>query len=99
MASTEKKKKGLTLSASIMLIISAFTIIISGVLGTVLSVQSIDKMKTMVENKTLEMATTAAALLDGDSLKDIQKEDYDTPAYQNALKTLSAFKSICPRAA
>lgn len=93
MASTEKKKKGLTLSASIMLIISAFTIIISGVLGTVLSVQSIDKMKTMVENKTLEMATTAAALLDGDSLKDIQKEDYDTPAYQNALKTLSAFKS------
>ena len=93
MASTEKKKKGLTLSASIMLIISAFTIIVSGVLGTVLSVQSINKMKTMVENKTLEMATTAAALLDGDSLKDIQKEDVDTVAYQDALKTLRAFKS------
>ncbi len=93
---TEKKKskKALSLSATIMLIISAFTIIVSGVLGTVLSVQSTRKMKQMVENKTLETAITAAALLDGDSLKGIQAEDKDTPAYKNALDTLHAFKSV-----
>ena len=94
MASTEgKKRKTLSLSAGIMLIISSFTIIVSGVLGTVLSVQSINKMKEMVENKTLEMATTAAALLDGDSLKDIQASDENTEQYQHALTTLRAFKS------
>ncbi len=88
-----KSKKSLSLSAAIMLIISAFTIIVSGVLGTVLSIQSINRMKKMVESKTLEMATIAAGLLDGDSLKDIQASDVNTPAYQNALSTLRAFKS------
>ena len=90
---TGKKKKTLSLSAAIMLIISSFTIIVSGVLGTVLSFQSINKMKAMVENKTLEMATTAAALLDGNSLKDIQASDENTEKYQHALTTLRAFKS------
>ena len=88
-----RKRKSLSLSAAIMLIISAFTVIVSGVLGTVLSYQSINKMKEMVENKTLEMANTAASLLDGDSLKDIQATDVNTENYQNTLKTLRAFKS------
>ena len=88
-----KKRKSLSLSTAIMLIISSFTVIVSGVLGTVLSYQSINKMKEIVENKTLEMASTAAGLLDGDSLKNIQAADYNTPAYQNTLKTLRAFKS------
>ena len=32
-------------------------------------------------------------MLDGDSLKGIQAEDKDTPAYQAASNTLKAFKS------
>ena len=88
-----KKKKSLSLSAAIMLIISAFTVIVSGVLGTVLSVQSINKMKEMIENKTLEMANTAAGLLNGDNLKNIQASDYNTTEYQDTLKTLRAFRS------
>ena len=91
--SNKKQRKSLSLSAAIMLIISSFSIIISGVLGTVLSVQSINKMKDMVENKTLEMANTAAALLDGDALKDIQAADYGTQEYNDALTTLRAFRS------
>ena len=91
--SGRKKRKSLSLSAAIMLIISSFSVIISGVLGTVLSVQSINKMKEMVENKTLEMANTAAALLNGDELKDIQAADYGTQAYNDALTTLRAFRS------
>ena len=94
MASTERKRrKSLSLSAAIMLIISAFTVIVSGVLGSVLSYQSITKMKEIIDNKTLEMASTAASLLDGDSLKNIQATDVNTENYQNTLKTLRAFKS------
>lgn len=90
---TKKKKRFLSLSAAIMLIISAFTVVVSGVLGIVLSFQSVNKMKEIVDNKTLEMANTAASLLDGDILKDITAEDVNTEKYQNTLQTLRAFKS------
>lgn len=93
MASAKRKRKSLSLSVAIMLIISAFTILVSGVLGIVLSYQSINKMKEIVDNKTLEMASTAAALLDGDILKDIQATDVETENYQKTLTTLRAFKS------
>lgn len=89
----KSKKRQLNLSAMIVLIISAFTVLTSIILGTVLTTVSVYKMKDMVSKKTLELANTAAAMLDGDSLKGLQASDKDTEAYQNAYHTLERFKS------
>ena len=67
----EKKKKSLSLSATITLITTCFVVAVSAVMGTILTIQSIHKMKDIVENKTLEIGKTAASLLDGDALKGI----------------------------
>ena len=88
----KNKKRALSLSMLIVLIISCFAVVTSTVLGTILTVVSVSKMKDMVSKKTLELANTAAAMLDGDSLKGLKAEDKDTPAYQNAYKTLEQFK-------
>ena len=88
----KNKERALSLSMLIVLIISCFAVVTSTVLGTILTVVSVSKMKDMVSKKTLELANTAAAMLDGDSLKGLKAEDKDTPAYQNAYKTLEQFK-------
>ena len=88
---TRKKKRRLKLSTAIILFISAFTILISAILGTVLTLHSVDKMKKMVSSKAIEFAVTAAALLDGDSLKGIQASDIGSEAYNAAYNTLKAF--------
>ena len=88
-----KKKRGLSFSAINTLLITGVTVLVSAAFGTVLSILSINRMKAMIADKAIEIATTAASMLDGDSLKGIQAEDEDTPAYQTAYNTLKAFKS------
>lgn len=88
-----KSKKRISLTMMSLIVISFFTIVLSGVLGTVLTVQSVKKMKDMVSSKTMELAATAAAFLDGDSLKGLKAEDINTEAYQNANNTLKKFKN------
>ncbi|MCR5184813.1 MAG: diguanylate cyclase [Bacilli bacterium] len=97
-AKTEKKKRSLSLSTIIMLIISGFTIVITVVSAIFLRADSISKMKNMVESKSIEMAVTAAKLIDGDSLVGIKEEDTDlehptemTPNYEKALHILRDF--------
>ena len=87
------KKKGLSLSTTIVLIISAFSFTVTAILGTVLTFQSVNNAKQMVSSKTLELAAFAAAMIDGDAIKDIKAEDKDTKAYQDAYDALSKFKS------
>lgn len=86
------KKKKISSSTIILLIITLFIVATTATMGTVLTIQSVNSMKQMVENKTVEMAMTAAALLDADSLKGMEATDVDTPAYQNAYDILKAFR-------
>ena len=89
----QKREFSLNLPTAIMLIISIFTVVVSATLGTILSKQSTEQMKDMVENKTIEMAVTAADLLDGDSLRGLKASDEGTPTYENAYRILHAFKN------
>ena len=91
--SDKTRKKSLSLQSTILIVITSFVVLISALLGTILTVQSVSTMKEMVSNKSIEMAVTAASLLDGDSLKDLKAEDKDTKAYQDAYKTLKAFSN------
>ncbi len=52
-------------------------------------------MQSVIQNKVLEVSATAAALLNGDEIKALTKEDHDnkTEPYMKAYNTLSAFKT------
>ena len=86
------KKKSMSLSMMVTLIISGFSIITSVVLGAILTTVSVFKMKDMVSKKTLELSNTAAAMLDGDSLKGLTIDDIDSKAYKDAYDTLDKFR-------
>ena len=90
---TRKTKKiRIRTSTLIVLVITALIVITTGSMGAVLTVQSVRSMKRMVENKTIEMASTAASLLDAESLKGMQATDVDTPEYQAAHDILNSFR-------
>ena len=93
MSAKASKRKGLSISTLITLIMTVFVIAVSGVLGTVLSIQSIGRTKEIIENKTLELARTAAALLDGDSLMGLQKSDVGSEKYMRAFDILKGFRA------
>lgn len=92
MTSNQKFKR--SYKTTILILIGVVSLIVgsTGALGAILTVQSVRSSKEMVKNKTLEIATTAASLLDGDAIKDIQKEDEGTKAYQDAYDTMKAFR-------
>ena len=90
--SNKTKKIRIRTSTLIVLVITSFIVITTATMGSVLTVQSVRSMKRMVENKTIEMAATAASLLDAQSLKDMKATDVDTPEYQAAHDILNSFK-------
>ena len=70
-----------------------FLLAINITLGLGLTKQSNAAMRTMIENRMLDVSNTAAAMLDGDVLKDLEAEDRDTPEYQNVYRILSTFEN------
>ncbi|MBR2770266.1 MAG: response regulator [Solobacterium sp.] len=61
-------------------------------LGTLLMNQSRRAMKTLIDERMLDVVNTAAAMLDGDVLERLWAEDKDTPEYQETLNTLITFR-------
>lgn len=76
-----------------MILICAFLLSVNITLGYLLTANSSAAIRTQIESRMLDVSNTAAAMLDGDALKELQAEDKDTPEYQAALKTLSYFES------
>ena len=85
-------KKRSLYSKSLILIISIFLLIVNGFLGTVLILQSNKDLRQEMSGRMLDILNSASALLDGDILSSLQKEDYDTPQYQNSLKILRSYQ-------
>ena len=61
-------------------------------LGFILTKQSEAALRTLIENRMLDVSKTAAAMLDGDALAAVQADDIDTPEYQSILKTLTIYQ-------
>lgn len=72
--------------------ICVFLLVVNGVLGTILINQSQRDLNQQMQERMLDIAKSAAALLDGDVMESLQKEDKDTPQYQKSLKILRAFQ-------
>ncbi len=90
-----KSKKHLSFSTKVVAVVSGFLLVVDLAIGTIMMVTSIKRMQGVIQNKVLEVSATAAALLDGDSIKALTKDDHDnkTEPYMKAYNTLSAFKT------
>ena len=85
-------KRKFTYSRTLVLIILLFLLFVNGFLGTVLIVQSRKNLKEQMDERMLDILNSAAMMIDGDDLEKLQKEDYDTPQYQQVLRILGAFQ-------
>ncbi|MBQ1420700.1 MAG: hypothetical protein IIZ02_04665, partial [Desulfovibrio sp.] len=89
---TEKARKGLSLTTKAVVALSLLLLAANLLLGTVLSRQSMEAMKSLLELRMLDISNTAAALMDGDVLGSLQASDKDTKGYKEALQRLSIYK-------
>lgn len=74
-----------------LIIICVFLLVVNISLGFVLINQSSRAMRTLIESRMLDVSNTAAAMLDGDTLKTLKAEDKETLEYQEVLNTLTRF--------
>lgn len=78
---------------ALLIVISVILLLTANaVLGVVLTNQSQNAMKELIHNRMRDISITAAAMLNGDELKRLKKEDADTEEYKRALKTLAYFQ-------
>ena len=80
------------LPRQMVLILSIFLLIANGTLGVLLTNQSKNYLQDQMRKRMLDISNSAAALIDGDILEKLQKEDVDTEPYQNALRILRTFQ-------
>ncbi|MBR6315495.1 MAG: diguanylate cyclase [Lachnospiraceae bacterium] len=75
-----------------LILVCILLVALNAVLGILLTRQSANAMRKLIRDRMLDIANTAAAMLDGDVLEGLKAEDADTPEYQAALKTLTYFQ-------
>ena len=73
-------------------IISALLLIVITVIGAVLVNNSREALKTLIDNRMLDIANSAADMIDGDVLEKLEKEDIATPEYNEINDTLAVFQ-------
>lgn len=69
-----------------------FLLVVNFSLGLILTKESTDVMKEQIGNRMLDVSNTAASMLNGDVLRDIQAEDANTPEYKEILETLTYYQ-------
>ena len=75
-----KKKNSLSLTMAAVIVLCAVVVLITGLIGFVLSSQSSDALRTLINQRMLDISNTAADMLDGDALVGLAAGDVDTPA-------------------
>ena len=76
-----------------MVLMTAFFMVIMNLgLGFALIRQSQKTMKALIDERMLDVANTAAAMLDGDALHRLSAKDKGSPDYEKALNTLVTFR-------
>ena len=71
---------------------ATFLLTVNGLLGLVLTEQSKTAMKALIHSRMLDISNTAAAMVNGDNLKNLKAEDKGTPPYQHVHDTLNYFR-------
>ena len=89
------KKRKLNSVTLIIILISVFMVVLDGGIGAFFTIKSINDTKILVQGKMLDLACSAAYMLDGEELKELTEDDYKnkTTIYVNAYETLDGFKT------
>ena len=86
------KRSRLSRTGMVIILFSVFLLIVNVSLGYGLIMQSSKAIRSLIEDRMLDVSNTAAALLDGDILETLEAEDKGTPEYQAVYKMLSCFE-------
>ena len=73
-------------------LVLAILLAANAILGFMLTGQSQASMKELLQTRMLDVANTAADMLDGDKLKTLKASDKGTPDYQKISDTLAFFR-------
>ena len=88
----KKEKKKISFSKQPIVYLFGFLLIVNGVINAILVRQSIATLREQINVRMLDIANSAANLLDGDIMGRLQKDDVDTPEYQSSLAILRTFQ-------
>ena len=83
-----RKKNSLSLTMTSVIVLSAVVVLVTGVIGFLLSSQSGDAMRTLIVERMLDISNTAAAMMDGDALANMTEEDIGSPEFEKGMQTL-----------
>ena len=86
------KNKYLTLTTKFIVIVAALLLVANIITGFLLTEQSKSALKTLIDERMLDVTKTAAAMLNGDELKAITKNKEDTEEYRQTYKILKHFQ-------
>ena len=84
--------KKLGLRARIIMITAFLLFATNLALGALLMQQSRSAMKTLIDERMLDVVNTAAAMLPGDVVDELRAEDKGTPEYESVMNTLVSFR-------
>lgn len=87
---TVHRRFGLTLQA--VTLVTSLLLLLSVVLGYALVSQSTSAMKALIQQRMLDIANPAAAMLDGDELAELAPSDKYSEAYRRTFEVLDSFR-------
>ncbi len=86
------KKNQASETTLLIALVLAILLAANAMLGFMLTEQSQASMKELLQTRMLDVANTAADMLDGDKLKTLKATDKDTPDYKKISDTLAMFR-------
>ena len=85
-------KKKFVFSKQPIVYLFIFLLLVNGFIDALFIHRSIITLREQINVRMLDIANSAASLLDGDIMAKLQKEDVDTPEYQSSLDILRHFR-------
>lgn len=87
------KKRKSSVTAKYVLLFSSLLLLTNIILGVVMYNQSKGTVRDLVRKNMLSISSTAAGLMDGDTLASFTEVDVDSPEWNEIKKELSVFKN------
>lgn len=88
-----KRRRRLNFMTRYVVVVGVLLLAANLALGVIGYQRSTDMIKALINKDMLDLANTAAALIDGDELGALTEEDVGSPVYGNILERLSAFQN------
>ena len=88
-----KKTKTFRFTTIYVIVLSVLLILTNVILGTVMILQTISSVTSLVRKSMLNIVSTAAEIVDGDRLESLREEDVGGPVFQEVKDELTAFQN------